>query len=344
MALNDSDVSGNGRPRIAVDAMGGDHGPEVAVPGALAGLDQDTACDLVFYGDQALVEKQIEAAGAGDLPVSVVHCSENIGMSDSPATAVRGKPDSPIVRAMNDQREGSVDAVVSAGSTGAMVAASLLVLGRLKSASRPAIATFVPTVRGETLLLDAGAVTQGTPELLLSFARMGSVYCRSMRDLAEPSVGLLNIGGESSKGSELAVADHELLRDSELNFTGNVEGNEVLVGASDVLVTDGFTGNITLKLVEGLAQFVKALAASGQLSDPEMAGLMGFAGVIKRRFNYEVYGGAPLLGVRGVSIICHGRSTPLAFSYAVKVAGRQVRVSLPDLIERALSDDSGKEG
>ncbi len=180
--------------------------------------------------------------------------------------------------------------------------------------------------------------------MLCDFARMGATYCRGMQDLESPTVGLLNIGGESSKGSDLAVATHALLRDSELNFTGNVEGNDVLVGACDVLVTDGFTGNIALKMCEGLAQFLKALAGSGVMAPEELAGLGAFAGVIKRRFNYEVYGGAPLLGVRGVSIICHGRSTPLAFTHAVKMAERQVRIDLPNLIDRALADAAGEDG
>ena len=334
----------NSRPRLAIDAMGGDFGPEVVVPGAVAALQEGCDCELAFYGDSEQIEAQLSQLDTDESSVSIVHCSEDISMGESPTAAVRGKPDSPIIRGMREHREGQVDAVVSAGSTGAMVAASLLILGRLKSAARPAIATFLPTVAGETLLVDAGANTQGTPELLLSFARMGSIYCRAMQDLAKPTVGLLNIGGESSKGSELAIAAHELLRTSELNFTGNVEGNEIMVGACDVLVTDGFTGNITLKLIEGLAQFVKALATSGQLSEPELAGLGAFGAVIKNRFNYEVYGGAPLLGVNGVSIICHGRSTPLAFTYAVKVTERQVRVRLPDLIEQALGGAAEKEG
>ncbi len=324
--------------------MGGDHGPDVVVPGVLDALRGGVGCDVVFYGDEPRVSAVLDAAGAGDLPVTVAHCTQDIDMCESPAAAVRGKPDSPIIRAMKDQKAGEVDAVVSAGSTGAMVAASLLILGRLRTAERPAIATFVPTVRGETLLLDAGANTQGTPELLLSFARMGAVYCRAMQDVESPTVGLLNIGSEPSKGSELAVATHELLAASELNFTGNVEGNEIMVGACDVLVADGFTGNIALKLIEGLAQFLRALAGSGQLSEQELAGLMGFAGVVKNRFNYEVYGGAPLLGVDGVSIIGHGRSSSLAFTHAVKIAHRQASVGLPDLIERALGGAQNEEG
>ncbi len=327
------------QPRIAVDAMGGDHGPAVVVPGAVAALRGGTDCSLQFFGQAEAVDAELAKLDLDGLSVSVVPCSQDIAMCESPAAAVRGKPDSPIVKAMQAQRAGEVDAVVSGGSTGAMVAASLLILGRLGHAERPAIATFIPTVRGETLLLDAGANPQCTPELLLSFARMGEAYCRAMQDLDSPSVGLLNIGSEPSKGNELVVAAHALMADAGFRFHGNVEGNEVLVGPCDVLVADGFTGNIALKMCEGLASFLKALAGSGQLNGEELAGLMAFAGVVKGRFNYEVYGGAPLLGVRGTSIICHGRSSSLAFEYAVKMADRQVRCDLPGLIDQALNVD-----
>jgi glycerol-3-phosphate acyltransferase PlsX len=316
--------------------MGGDHGPGTVIPGVISALRDGCDASLELYGDRTRIEAELDRLDVGDLDVSIVACTQQIEMTESPASAIRGKPDSPIVRAMQDQREGRVDAVVSAGSTGAMVAASLLILRRLDGVDRPAIATFIPTVRGETLLVDAGANTQCTPELLLSFARMGEAYCRAMSDVAAPTVGLLNIGSEPSKGNELAVAVHALLKDSGLAFHGNVEGNEVLVGPTDVLVTDGYTGNIALKMVEGLAVFLKALAASGQLSTEELAGLGAFAGVIKKRFNYEVYGGAPLLGVGGISVICHGRSSELAFAHAVRQADREVRCDLPAVIENAL--------
>lgn len=329
------------RPRIAVDAMGGDIGPEATVSGALQALRDGVACELLLYGDQSRIEVQLAAARqqgdvVPDLAIEIVPCTEDIPMDAAPATAVRGKPDSPIVKAMRHQREGRVDAVVSAGSTGAMVAASLLILGRLRSVERPAIGTFIPTVRGETLLVDAGANTAATPELLLCFARMGAAYCRAMQGLPCPAVGLLNIGSEPSKGSDLMIATHALLQEAELDFTGNVEGNEVMLGRNDVLVADGFTGNIALKLIEGFAQFLKALGGSGMLTEAELAGLAAFSVAIKRRFTYEVYGGAPLLGVDGVSIICHGRSTPVAFTHAVRVAAQQAQCRLPVLIDQAL--------
>jgi glycerol-3-phosphate acyltransferase PlsX len=270
---------------VAVDAMGGDIGPAATIPGVVAALREGGDCEVVLYGDPEAIGQAVADAGGEDLPLHTVSCLEQIGMDESPAAAVRGKPDAPVVRAMRDHREGAVDAVISAGSTGATVAASLLLLGRVGAAERPAIATFVPTVAGQARLRESG-----------------------------------------------------------LEFLGNVEGNEVLVGACDVLVTDGFTGNIALKLCEGLAQFVKALAGSGQLSPEELAGLGAFGAIIKKRFNYEVYGGAPLLGVDGVAIICHGRSTPLAFTHAVKVAERQVRAGLPALVDRALRDGASGEG
>ncbi len=325
---------------IAVDAMGGDFGPEVVVPGILAALREGAGCAVVLYGDQAAIEAALgKAGGAEGLPVSVVACTQDIAMGESPATAVRNRPDSPIVKAMRDHREGKVDAVVSAGSTGAMVAASLIVLGRLAHCDRPAIATPIPTLAGLSVLVDGGANVQCTPEMLVSFARMGSVYYRAMHDVAQPRVGLLNIGEEPGKGNELTIAAHALLRDSGLAFVGNIESNNLLLGASDVVVADGFTGNITLKLVEGLSQFLGGLARSEFTEPAERESLHTLGGLLHRRFNYEVYGGAPLLGVAGVPMICHGRSTSRAFKYAVRVAEKQVAAQLPRELERALAEE-----
>jgi phosphate acyltransferase len=332
------------RPLVAVDAMGGDFGPDVVVPGVLTALREDGACTVALYGDQTAIAAALtREGGADDLPVSIVDCRQDIAMGESPAAAVRNRPDSPIVRAMRDQREGRVDAVVSAGSTGAMVAASLLILGRATGCERPAIATPVPTLAGEILMLDGGANVACTPELLVSFARMGDVYCRVMRQVAEPRIGLLNIGSEPGKGSELTITAHELLAASGLHFTGNVEGNDVLGGVCDVLITDGFTGNVALKLIEGFSQFLGGLARSTDLATTEREALTVLGRLLHRRFNYEIYGGAPLLGVAGVSIICHGRSSSRAFRHAVRVAQQQARAGLPDQVSRALTDASRGE-
>ncbi|MFN2371679.1 MAG: phosphate acyltransferase PlsX [Candidatus Krumholzibacteriia bacterium] len=323
------------RPVIAVDAMGGDHGPAVVVPGAVAALAPDSPFAVALYGDREAVAAELAQLDTAGLPVSVVPCTQEIEMGESPAAAIRGRPDSPIVKAVTDHKAGRAAAVVSAGSTGAQVAASLILLGRLPGVDRPAIATVIPTVAGRLLLLDAGANTQAKPEHLVSFARMGVVYARELFGVAEPRVGLLNIGGEAGKGNDLAVAGHELLRGAGLNFTGNVEGNEFLLGTADVVVTDGFTGNNTLKLVEGIARFLVALSRRPDLAEHERAAFGPVLGYLQREFSYEVAGGAMLLGVAGVSIIAHGRSSARAITNAVKVAWEQIHADLPAKVAAA---------
>ena len=331
-------MSSNGKPMIAMDAMGGDHGPSVVVPGALDALTADSPYGITFYGDPSAIEAEIAKRDAAGLTLDVVACSQDIEMGESPASAIKNKKDSPIVRAMLDHKAGKVQAVVSAGSTGAMVAGSLLLLGRLPGVDRPAIATLIPTIKGELLLLDAGANTQCTPEHLLSFARMGTVFAREILGVAEPSVGQLNIGGEPKKGTELNVATYQVLQESGLNFIGNVEGNQFMLGPCDVVVTDGFTGNNTLKLVEGFARFLYALAQRPDLSDEEKAAIKPVLGILMRDFSYEVYGGAMLLGVAGNSIIAHGRSSARAITSAVKVAWREIELDLPAKLAAAHSD------
>ncbi len=325
------------KPVIAVDAMGGDHGPGVIIPGALAGLTPDSPYSLAFYGDEDAVRGVLADHAVDDLAVNVVSCTQAIEMGESPASAIRNRPDSPIVKAMGHQKAGQVQAVVSAGSTGAMVAASLIVLGRLPGVERPAIATVIPTAKREVLLLDAGANVQCKPEYLLSFARMGVVFAREVMGLETPTVGQLNIGGEASKGTELNVATFGLLKESNLDFQGNVEGNEFMLGPCDVVVTDGFTGNNTLKLVEGFARFLGALARREDLSDEERAGFRPVLGFLQRKFSYEAYGGAMLLGVAGISIIAHGRSNENAMANAVRVAWEQIHADLPAKIAAAHS-------
>ena len=329
--MNDS----TGLPVIAVDAMGGDHGPDVVVPGAVAALRDKGDFSLALYGDEIAIRDQLQQHGASDLAVDIVACTQDIEMGESPAAMIRSRPDSPIVKAATACREGRAAAVVSAGSTGAMVAASLIVMGRLAGVDRPAIATVIPTVSGRLLLLDAGANTQCKPEHLLSFARMGTVYARAMFGLAEPRVGLLNIGAEAKKGNELTVAAHAALAASSLPFVGNVEGNDLLLGPADVVVTDGFTGNNTLKLVEGIARFLVALSRRPGLGDEERAAFAPVLRYLQSEFSYEVAGGAVLLGVDGISIIAHGRSSARAITNAVKVAREQIRTDLPAQIAAA---------
>lgn len=323
------------RPVIAVDAMGGDHGPQVIVPGALDGLVAEAPYRIALYGDEVRIREALAGLPAEGLPVSVVACTQDIDMGEEPAAAIRGKPDSPIVRAMADQKAGKVQAVVSAGSTGAMVAASLIILKRLPGVDRPAIATRIPTVKGELLLLDAGANTECTVEQLVSFARMGTLFAREVLGVGNPSVGQLNIGGEPKKGTKLNLETYERLAQSGLNFVGNIEGNNLLLGPCDVVVTDGYTGNNTLKLVEGFARFMGALSQRPDLTADEKAAFRPVLGFLQKNFSYEVYGGAMLLGVAGVSIIAHGRSSSRAISGAVREAWSQIRRDLPGKLAAA---------
>lgn len=322
---------------VAVDAMGGDLGPEVVVPGAVAALDKHDDFSLALYGDRASIRQQLERLDIGGKSVSVVACTQSIGMSDAPAAAIRAQPDSPIVRGIRDHKQRKVQAFVSAGSTGAMVAASLLILGRLPSVDRPAIGTHIPTVDSQFLLLDAGANVQCTPEHLRCFAAMGDVYGREMMGIDQPRIGLLNIGEEESKGSELTIAAHSLLRDSRLNFVGNVESNRLLLSVADVVVTDGFTGNMVLKLIEGFSRFLAGLARGASLHDEDRQLLAPGLEILEKHLDYAAYGGALLLGIDGVSIISHGRSSSRAITSAVLVARRQALARIPEKLQQALT-------
>ncbi|MBU1073075.1 phosphate acyltransferase PlsX, partial [bacterium] len=275
-------------PVVAVDAMGGDIGPPALVPGALDAL-REGGFRLALYGDRDAIEREIAGLAAVPSSYEIVHCAQIIEMAESPAQAVRAKPDSPVVRAMRDQKEGRVQAVFSAGSTGAMVAGSLMLLGRIEGVDRPAIATVIPTYDGRFLLLDAGANVQCTPQHLVTFAVMGDVYARELLEVARPRLGLLNIGEEPGKGSELTVAAHALLAASDLNFVGNVEGRQLLFGEADVVVTDGFTGNMVLKLVEGFGAF---LLKAYRDSAPAAANGVGSAGLgdLLNRLDYASTG------------------------------------------------------
>jgi glycerol-3-phosphate acyltransferase PlsX len=317
--------------------MGGDHGPSVVVPGALAALPADFPFELHLYGDAPAIHSVLAEHPREGAPVTVVSCTQDIEMGESPATAIRSKKDSPIVRAMTDHKLGNVQAVVSAGSTGAMVAASLIILGRIPGVDRPAIATLIPTVQGPLLLLDAGANVQCTAEHLASFAHMGQVFAKEMMKLTEPSIGQLNIGGEPKKGTDLNAEAYRLLEASGLNFVGNIEGNQIMLRPCDVVVTDGFTGNNTLKLIEGFARFMMALSQRPDLTSEEKSAFAPILRYLDKNFSYEVQGGAMLLGVAGISIIAHGRSSALAITNAVGEAWDQIRNDLPAKLAAAQS-------
>ena len=303
-------------PVIAVDAMGGDRGPEEVVAGAVAARS-DTLTP-VLYGSAG-----IETGG-----LELVETVGVIEMSDKPAEAVRAKPDSSLVAAVRAVAEGRADAVVSAGNTGAVLTAGLLELRRLPGVIRPAIAIPVPSERGPSVLLDAGANADARPEHLLQFATMGSVFAEEMLGIENPEVRLLSIGEEPEKGNQLTLEAHELLAASDLNFAGNTEGRDLLTGAADVVVTDGFTGNVALKLLEGaIRSLLEALRAEIEsTATGKLGGLLirPAARRLRDRLDPDTYGGAYLLGLRGLAVIAHGNSSQKAIANAVRLAARGV--------------------
>jgi glycerol-3-phosphate acyltransferase PlsX len=275
-----------------------------------------------------------ELARAGAYPrerLHVVHASEAIAPREAPAAAVRRKQDSSIVVGLTLQREGRADAFVSAGSTGAVMAASLFILRPLKGVDRPAIATMLPTAHEPVLMLDAGANVDSKPHHLLQFAQLGAVYAADVLGRTVPRVGLLNIGEEREKGNELSVEAHRLLYESGLEFVGNVEGRDVIRGVCDVLVTDGFVGNVLLKFYESVAGFVYEVATGSKPPAPGHAPTK-----LWQALDYTTYGGAPLLGVNGVSIICHGGSPPVAIKNAIGMAMQAVQTRMLGHIQQQL--------
>lgn len=324
--------------RIAVDAMGGDKGPKVVVPGAIDAI-------LALRGDARLIlvgrEEEIRPLVGGIDPamVEIVHASETIDMHESPATAIRRKKDASITVALRLVREGRADAMVSAGNTGAVVASSLLTIGRLHGVSRPAISTLWPNKRSGAVVLDVGANHECTPKNLVQFAIMGSVFAEHHLGIPRPRVGLLNIGEERSKGNELVRDSYELLEaDPRVHFIGNVEGRDVFDGAADVVVCDGFVGNVILKFSESIYGFLSHL-----VRDEIRRGLLAKAGAllmmpafksIRSQLDYAEYGGAPLLGVKGVVIISHGKSSRRAIANAVLAAAKSVNADLNGHIEQ----------
>ncbi|HSH45696.1 MAG TPA: phosphate acyltransferase PlsX [Longimicrobiales bacterium] len=307
--------------RIALDAMGTDRHPAVEVEGAVQALREE-AEDLrvALVGDAEAIRRELQRLGESESDrLSIVHASERVAPGDPPATAVRRKPDSSIVVGLNLQKEGEADAFVSAGSTGAVMAASLFILRPLPGVDRPAIATILPTARGPVILVDAGANVDCRPSHLVQFAQLGSVYAHDVLGRPEPRVGLLNIGEEPEKGNELAVETHRLLSATDLNFVGNVEGNDIIDCACDVLVADGFVGNVLLKFYESVAGFVLGLLGRDH-GNGAGEGRAAAVDRVTRILDYAEYGGAPLLGVNGISMICHGSSSPRAITNALRAA------------------------
>lgn len=331
--------------RIALDAMGGDHAPMEIVRGAKDAA-QELGIHIILVGDEEKISKELDGNDAEGL-ISIVHAPEVVGMHDHPVSAIRKKKNSSIVIATQLVKEGAADAVVSAGSTGAQMASSLFILGRIAGVDRPAISTLLPTSKGVLTLLDVGANVDCRPQHLKQFAIMGSLYAEKILGFPSPRVGLVNIGAEETKGNELTLSSYKLLQETEINFIGNVEGRDLFLGGSDVAVCDGFVGNVILKSAEGLALSIMGMFQQemGRLED-----IIGRERVIhimsgfKKRMDYAEYGGAPLLGVDGVSVISHGSSRAKAIKNAIRVAKETVEQGLVPAIKASLEKELGKGG
>jgi glycerol-3-phosphate acyltransferase PlsX len=325
---------------VAVDAVGGDNAPSEVLAGVAAALAKDPGLRIMLTGPADVVEAF--AVQHGERVQSVI-CTEIIEMDEHPVTAIRTKKDSSIVVGARLVKEGKADAFFSAGSTGAVMAAATLVMGRIEGVQRPAIATVVPTAGPPCVLLDVGANADCKPENLLQFAHMGAAYATVVLGVIGPRVALLNIGEEPSKGSVLAQAAHSLMSDHVPHFIGNVEGRDVLAGVSDVIVTDGFTGNVALKLLEGTSKIilgqVKDAITSTPFNTAASAVLKPALNRLRSRLDPDTYGGAPLLGVDGVCIIGHGSSKSTAIASAIGVAAQAGRGGLTELIATAVADN-----
>ena len=326
---------------IAVDAMGGDHAPRPEVEGAIAAA-REFGVRILLVGIAPELKRELAKHSHRGLPIEIVPASEVITMHDSPSQAFRKKKDSSAHVATKLVRDGQADGLISAGNTGAVMAVARFGLGTLPSVDRAALAAPFPTARGGTsVLLDVGANVDSKPAHLVQFAVMGEIYYRALFGTRRPKVALLSIGEEEMKGNELTREVHSRLKQSTLNFVGNVEGREIFGGAVDVIVCDGFIGNVALKISEGVAQHIVTL-----LKDALQSTLSSQVGYVlsrkayksfRKKIDYSEYGGAPLLGVRGVTVIGHGSSNAHAIKNAIRVATELVRGGVNEKIEQELS-------
>jgi glycerol-3-phosphate acyltransferase PlsX len=328
--------------RIALDAMGGDHAPEPIVAGAVQAVKADPDLRVLLVGDRAQVEACLRREGAaGHDRLELFHCSQVITMEEAPVVALRTKPDNSISRCWQLLAERKVDAIVSAGNTGAIVAGGLFLRRFLKNVRRPGIATIMPTLRGACVLLDVGANVNPKPEHLFQYGVMGSIFARHILRRDRPTIGLMNVGSEEQKGHDLAKETHALFNSSPLReqFVGNIEGRDIHKGACDVVVTDGFVGNVVLKVCEGVFDFVMKMAAKeilGALGAERPRAEQALQALLDR-YDYSTHGGAPLLGIDGICIICHGSSSDRAIKNALGVAAQYAGSRLNEIIVQELA-------
>ncbi len=327
--------------KIALDAMGGDHGPAPCIEGALQAA-KELDVEVILVGDEAVLKRECARLGVTDPRIAIRHAPQVVEMHESPAAVARKKRDSSIWIATELVKNGEAGAVVSPGNTGASMVSSFFVLGLTKGVERPAIATSLPTLTGEAIMLDVGANVDCSAKHLEQFALMGNEYGKHLFRKPNPRVGLLSIGEEDSKGNEVTKEAFKLLKAGSLNFIGNVEGREVYSGTADVVVCDGFIGNVALKISEGVAETIKKLLLKeissswlGRLAYPLIAApLLN----LKRKIDYAEFGGAPLLGVNGITIICHGRSSAKAIKNAIRRAKGMAEGRVHELIQRDIEE------
>jgi glycerol-3-phosphate acyltransferase PlsX len=326
--------------RIALDAMGGDHFPEPIVAGAVLAVQVDPELQVVLVGDKSQIEPLLAQAAVPPGRLEIVHTTQVVTMEESPVVALRKKPDSSISRCWQLLAERQVEAIVSAGNTGAMVAGGLRLRLFLKNVRRPGIAAVMPTLKGPCILLDVGANVSPKPEHLFQYGVMGAIFAKHILQKPHPTIGLMNVGSEEAKGHDLAKDTHSLFKSSHLScqFIGNVEGRDINKGTCDVIVTDGYVGNIVLKVCEGVFEFVMKMAGKELLTSlitEKHLGQQALQNLIKR-YDYQEHGGAPLLGIDGICIICHGSSKDKAIASALGVAAKYIRAKLNALIVKEL--------
>jgi phosphate acyltransferase len=331
--------------RIALDAMGGDHGPEELIAGAILALEE-TDLELTLVGDEKAIRvcfEKLNPAHSILERIQVLHTTEVVEMGESPVDAIRKKKNSSVMLAFDLAKKGEAAAAVSAGNSGATLAAGIRKLGRIKDISRPGIASVFPTLKKPVVMMDVGANVDCRPQHLFQFAVMASAFS-SVYDIESPRVGILSIGEETGKGNQLVKETSSLLADSSLNFIGNVEGRDIFQGDVDVIVCDGFVGNICLKVSEGLVE-----ASSQMLREGIMSSTIAKIGYllarpvfkkIKKRVDYAEYGGAPLLGLDGAGIICHGKSSAMAIKNAILVAQQTVKIQVNKKIITSLAENA----
>lgn len=330
--------------RIALDAMGGDHGPDEQIAGAIQALEE-TDLELILVGDESAIEACLDDAAPRESILSrieILHTSEVVEMGESPVDAIRKKKNSSVMLAFDLVKKGEAQAAVSAGNSGATMAAAVRKLGRLQGVSRPGIASVFPTLKKPVVMMDVGANVDCRPQHLFQFALMASAFSHVF-DIQSPRIGILSIGEETGKGNQLVRETHNLLTSSSLNFIGNVEGRDIFQGDVDVIVCDGFVGNICLKVSEGLVEAATEMIRTGIMGS--IKAQIGYFlarpvfRTFKKRVDYAEYGGAPLLGINGTGIICHGKSNAVAIKNAILEASKIVEIKVNDKIVTSIAEN-----